>query len=119
MSSGEPVAGMLNTCKQQWAANGVGITLLWYAIGREGSPQKLGVGRPPSTGNSHFPCRPGAPSYGRVGRKFQRMREGAVGRGPAASTHTGTNMTSSYRAVRKTNMGIPDIYLIRVAFQSM
>ena len=119
MSSDEPVAGMLNACKQQWAANGVGITPPWCAIGREGSPQKLGVGRPPSTGNSHFPCRPGVPSYGRVGRKFQKMRGGAVGRGPAVSMHTGTNMTSSHRAIRKTDMGIPDVYPIRAAFQSM
>ena len=119
MSSDEPVAGMLNACKQQWAANGVGITPPWCAIGRKGSPQKLGVGRPPSTGNSHFPCRPGTPSYGRVGRKFQKMRGGVVGREPAASMHTGTNMTSSHRAIRKTNMGIPDVYPIRAAFQSM
>ena len=119
MSSDKPVAGMLNACKQQWAANGVGITSPWCAVRREGSPQKLGVGRPPSTGNSHFPCRPGAPSYGRIGRKFQKMRGGAVGRGPAASTYTGTNMTSSYQAIRKTDMGIPDVYPIRVAFQSM
>src|SRR5204863_6332061 len=40
-------------------------------------------------------------------------------RGPAASMHTGTNITSSHRAVRKTDMGIPDVYLIRAAFQSM
>src|SRR5437667_11987902 len=76
MSSDEPVAGMLNACKQQWAANSVEITLPWCAIRREASPQKLGVGRPPSTGNSHFPCRPDVPSYERVGRKFQKMREG-------------------------------------------
>ena len=96
MSSDEPVVGMLNACKQQWAANSVGITPPWYAIGREGSPQKLGVGRPPSTGNSHFPYRLGVPSYGRIGRKFWKMRGGTVGRGPAASMHTGTNMTSSH-----------------------
>src|SRR5947207_3194983 len=98
MSSDELVTGMLNACKQQWAANGIGITPLWYTIGREGSSQKLGVSRLPLTGNSYFPCRPSAPSYGRVGRKFQRIRGGAVGRGPAVSMYTGTNMTSSHRA---------------------
>ena len=47
------------------------------------------------------------------------MRGDAVGRGPAASIYTSTNMTSSYQAIRKTDMGIPDVYLIRAAFQSI
>jgi len=68
------------------------------------------------TGNSNFPYKSSAPSYERVGRKFQRMRGDTVGRKLAASTYTGTNMTSFYQAIRKTDMGILDIYPIIVIF---
>src|SRR6266480_3570783 len=50
---------------------------------------------------------------------FQRMREGAVSKGPARCMHTGTSMISSHQAVRKTDTGTSDMYLIRVAFQSL
>ena len=62
----------------------------------EGFPQKLGVSRSLLTENSYFLYRVGAPSYGRVGRKFQRIRGGAVGREPAASMYIDTNMTFSH-----------------------
>jgi len=119
MSSKEPIAGMLNACRQQLATNSAGVTPPWCAIRRKGSPQELGVGRPPSIGNSHFPWRPDAPSNGRAGRMFQRMRGGAVSKGPARCTHTGTSMISSHQAVRKTDTGTSDMYPIRAAFQSL
>ena len=119
MSFKELVASMLNACKQQLATNGAGMTLLWCAIRRKGFSQELGVGRLPSIGNSHFPWRPDAPSNGRVGRMFQRMRGGAVSKGPARCTHTGTSMISSHQAVRKTDTGTSDMYPIRAAFQSL
>ena len=70
-------------------------------------------------GNNHFPYRLGTPSYRRVSRKFQQMREGTVDRELAAFIYISTNIISSYQAIRKTDIGIPDIYLIRVVFQSM
>ena len=62
----------------------------------EGFPQKLGVSRSLLTENSYFLYRVGAPSYGRVGRKFQRIRRGTVGRGPVVSIYTSTNMIFSH-----------------------
>ena len=63
MSSDKLVVGMLNVCKQQWVANSVEITLPWYAIGREGSSQKLKVGKLSLTENSHFSYKPSMLSY--------------------------------------------------------
>ena len=59
------------------------------------------------------------PSNGRVGRMFQRIREGAVSKEPARYMHTSTSMISSHQAIRKTDTGTSDMYLIRVAFQSL
>ena len=59
------------------------------------------------------------PSNRRASRMFQEMRGGTVCKELAGPLYTDTSMITSYQAIKKTNMEIPDIYLIRVAFQSM
>ena len=58
-------------------------------------------------------------SYRRVSRKFQKVRKSTVSRESAVSIYTNTNIIFSYQVIRKTDIEILDIYLIRIVFQSI